>query len=207
MKDATQLRSGRRPGETTTRAQILEAARAAFGRESYEGATIRSIASAAGVDPALVIHFFKSKAGLFEAAMELPFVPAEVFPALIRGEAEEMGERFVRFYLQTWDVQPARERMLGLIRSAVSEEAAATTLRGYLVEEVFAPLASLLRLPSPELRAALVASQLIGLAFARYVLRVDQLVAASSEDLVALVGPAIQRYLSPDLPGAAGVKP
>lgn len=192
-------RSGRRPGKSATRAQILAAARATFGRESYEGATIRSIAAAAEVDPALVIHFFKSKAGLFEAAMELPFVPAEVFPSLIRGEAEEMGERFLRFFLETWDVQPARDRLLGLIRSAVSEETAAATLRGYIVEEMFGPLASLLRLPAPELRASLVASQLVGLAFARYVLRVEQLVSASTEDLIALVGPTIQRYLSAEL--------
>ena len=197
--DPLQHRSGRRPGQTGTRTQILAAARAAFGRESYEGATIRTIAAAAAVDPALVIHFYKSKAGLFEAAMELPFVPAEVFQALIRGEPRAMGERLVRFFLETWDVQPARDRMLGLIRSAVSEEAAAGALRGYLVDEVFGPLASLLRLSGPELRASLVASQLIGLIFTRYVMLAEPLASASTEDLVALVGPAIQRYLSPTL--------
>lgn len=196
----TPSRAGRRPGANATREQILAAARQAFARHGYAGATIRSVAAAAGVDPALVIHFFKSKAGLFGSAMELPFVPAEVFPALVRGEPSEIGERFVRFFLRMWDAQPARDRFLGLVRAAVSEEAAAAALRGYVVEEVFAPLASLLRLPQPELRAALVASQLTGLAFARYVMRVEALISATTDDLAALVGPAIQVYLSPSLP-------
>ena len=196
----TPSRAGRRPGANATRAQILAAAREAFARHGYGDATIRTVAAAAGVDPALVIHFFKSKAGLFEAAMELPFVPAEVFPALVRGDPSEIGKRFVRFFLQMWDTQPALDRFLGLVRAAVSEEAAAAALRGYVVEEVFAPLARLLRLPQPELRAALVASQLTGLAFARYVMRIEVLQAATADDLVALVGPAIQAYLSPSLP-------
>lgn len=199
MVEAPLPSRGRRRGGSDTREQILRAAREAFGNESYEGATIRSIAGAAGVDPALVSHFFKSKAGLFEAAMELPYVPAEAFLALIRGEPEQLGERFVRFFLETWDVQPARDRLLGLVRSAVSEEAAAATLRGYLVDEVWGPIASLLRVPEPTLRASLVASQLVGLAFARHIMRVPELAEATTDDLVALIGPTVQHYLSPDL--------
>lgn len=189
-------RSGRRRGQSETRAQILAAARAAFGNESYEGATIRSIAAAAAVDPALVIHFFKTKAGLFSAAMELPYVPAEVFASLIRGESAELGARFARFFVELSQSEPARGRFLGLIRSAVSDEAAATMLRDYIQAEVFGPLTSLLRLPSPELRAALVASQFVGLIFERDILGIDALAVADHEALVALLAPAFQGYLS-----------
>lgn len=192
-------RSGRRSGQSETRAQILGAAREAFGNESYEKATIRSIAAAAGVDPALVIHFFKSKAGLFDAAMELPYVPAEAFAALIRGAPSELGARFARFFVDLSESQPARGRFLGLIRSAVSEDAAAAMLRDYIVGEVFGPLTSLLRLPQPELRAALVASQFVGLMFERDVLGLEALTDASREALVALLAPTFQGYLSPPL--------
>ncbi|MEP7217179.1 MAG: TetR family transcriptional regulator [Anaerolineaceae bacterium] len=195
-------RSGRRPGQSETRAQILRAAREAFGRESYEGATIRSIALAAGVDPALVIHFFGSKAGLFSAAMELPYVPAEAFTTLIRGEPSELGERFARFFVELSQSEPARGRFLGLIRSAVSEAAAAAMLNDYIVAEVFGPLTSLLRLPMPELRAALVASQFVGLMFSREILGLEALTSADCEPLVALLAPTFQGYLSS--PSATG---
>lgn len=190
-------RSGRRAGQSETRAQILKAAREAFGRESYEGATIRSIAAVAGVDPALVIHFFKSKAGLFGAAMELPYVPAEVFASLIRGEPSELGARFARFFVELSESEPARGRFLGLIRSAVSEEAAAAMLRDYIVAEVFGPLTSLLRLPQPELRAALAASQFVGLMFERDILGLQAISGADRDMLVALLAPTFQGYLSP----------
>lgn len=189
-------RSGRRPGQSETRSQILRAAREAFGRQSYEGVTIRAIAAAAGVDPALVIHFFKSKAGLFDAAMELPYVPAEAFAALIRGEPAELGARFARFFVELSESEPARGRFLGLIRSAVSETAAAAMLRDYIESEVFGPLTSLLRLPEPELRAALAASQFVGLLFERDVLGLDALTTGDREALVGLLTPAFHSYLS-----------
>lgn len=202
MNLAERPRSGRRRGQSETRVQILRAAREAFGRESYEGATIRSIATAAAVDPALVIHFFKSKAGLFSAAMELPYVPAEAFTALIRGEPSQLGARFARFFVELSQSEPARGRFLGLIRSAVSEAGAAAMLNDYIVAEVFGPLTSLLRLPMPELRAALVASQFVGLMFSREILALEALTGADREALVALLAPAFQAYLSP--PAAKG---
>ena len=202
MNLAERPRSGRRRGQSETRVQILRAAREAFGRESYEGATIRSIANAAAVDPALVIHFFKSKAGLFSAAMELPYVPAEAFTALIRGEPSQLGARFARFFVELSQSEPARGRFLGLIRSAVSEAGAAAMLNDYIVAEVFGPLTSLLRLPMPELRAALVASQFVGLMFSREILALEALTGADREALVALLAPAFQAYLSP--PAAKG---
>ena len=196
MNSPERTRSGRRPGQSETRAQILRAAREAFGRESYEGATIRSIAAAAAVDPALVIHFFKTKAGLFSAAMELPYVPAEAFTALIRGEPSELGERFARFFVDLSQSEPARGRFLGLIRSAVSEASAAAMLNDYIVAEVFGPLTSLLRLPLPELRAALVASQFVGLMFSREILALEALTVADRDALIALLAPTFQGYLS-----------
>ncbi len=151
------------------------------------------------MDPALLIHFFKSKAGLFNAAMELPYVPAEAFTALIRGEPAELGARFARFFVELSESEPARGRFLGLIRSAVSEEAAVAMLRDYIVTEVFGPLTSLLRLPMPELRAALVASQFVGLIFERDILGVEALTATDREALITLLAPTFQGYLSQPL--------
>src|SRR6059058_6399003 len=117
-------RTGRRPGIGGTRDKILAAARARFGEEGYDGATIRGIASAAGVDPALVPHYFGSKEGVFLAAIEFPADPAEFIPRLLAPGLDGLGERLVTFFLETWD-SPAGSPMLALIRSVVGSEHAA----------------------------------------------------------------------------------
>lgn len=187
-------RSGRRPGESNTREAILQAARQGFARHGYDGATIRAIARAAGVDPALVHHFYGSKEELFAAAMEVPFTPAEVLPALLEGERAELGERLVRFFLSVSDAGSAA--FVALIRSASSNERAATMLREFMARAVIGRIAASLGVPGAELRATLVGSQLAGLVLARHVLRVEPLASADDDTIVAWVAPTLQRYLT-----------
>ncbi len=192
-------RTGRRPGLGGTRERILAAARSDFGKAGYEGTTIRGIAALAKVDPALVMHYFDSKDGVFRAAVQFPVDPAVFIPRLLAPGLDGLGERLVRFFVDTWD-SPIGTPLLALIRSAVGNEGAAALLRQFVTREVLGRLARALELDQPQLRASLVASQLIGLAMLRYVVRVEPLASASAAELVAWLGPTLQRYLTnPDL--------
>ncbi len=188
-------RTGRRPGIGGTRDKILAAARARFGEEGYDGATIRGIASAAGVDPAMVPHYFGSKEGVFLAAVEFPVDPAVFIPRLLEPGLDGLGERLVSFFLETWD-SPAGGSLLALIRSVVSSDLAADLMREFVTREVVGRLAVAIKLDHPQLRAGLVATQLVGLAMLRYVIKVESLAGASRGELARWIGPSIQRYLT-----------
>ena len=188
-------RTGRRPGSGGTKEKILAAARTHFGEAGYEGATVRGIAAVAGVDPALISHYFGSKEGVFVAAVEFPADPAEFIPRLLAPGLDGLGERLVRFFLDVWD-SPSGSPMLALIRSVVGSEHAAATLREFVSREVLGRLAAAIQLDRPQLRATLVASQLIGIAMVRYVVKVEPLASARSEEVAAWVGPVVQRYLT-----------
>jgi len=188
-------RTGRRPGPARTRERILGAARTHFGREGYDKATLRDIAAGAGVDPALIPHYFGSKEGVFLAAVEFPVDPSLFIPGLLEPGVEGLGERLVTFFLETWD-SPAGSSLLALIRSVVSSDLAAELLREFVTREVLGRLAVAIQLDQPQLRASLVATQLVGLAMLRYVIKVEALKSASREELAGWIGPSIQRYLT-----------
>jgi AcrR family transcriptional regulator len=198
-------RTGRRRGASGTRDAILEAARREFGQHGYDRATIRGVARGAGVDPALVHYFFGTKAELFAAAMELPVNPAELAQTLLAGEPERIGERLIATFLSVWDHGDNRDVFIGLLRSAVTDEQAATLLREFAVRELFGRVAAALGTPDAELRANLVFSQIFGLAVARYILRIEPLASTPGELVAAAVGPTVQRYITGDLD--AGVRP
>jgi AcrR family transcriptional regulator len=170
---------------------VLAAARTAFAERGFDGASIRVIAADAGVDPALVHHYFGSKDKLFLAAI---------------GGPAELGANVVRLLLRVWD-GPTRAAGLALVRSAVSNEWTARLLREFLVAQVLRRVVGTLGLPAAEAdaRGSLVASQLIGVVMARYVLQVEPLASASPDELVAAIGPTVQRYLTGEvvLPGTA----
>ncbi|WP_369140693.1 TetR/AcrR family transcriptional regulator [Modestobacter versicolor] len=176
---------------------MLAAARAAFAERGYDGASIRVIATAAGVDPALVHHYFGSKDKLFLAAVEAPADPAELLPEVLAGGTADLGANVVRLLLRVWD-GPTRAAGLALLRSAVSNEWAARLLREFLVSQVLRRVVGTLDLPPEEAQArgSLVASQLIGLVMGRYVLQVEPLASATADQLAASVGPTVQRYLT-----------
>ena len=189
-------RTGRRPGTSGTREAILEAARRAFAEHGYERATIRGVAAAAGVDPALVHHYFGSKHGLFVAAVQLPLNPVEALGELLAAEQQPSGEAIVRLFLSLWDQSADRSPLMALVRSAVSDERAAAMLREFLRAEILARLARQLPEPDAELRLALVASQVFGLIMARYIVALEPLASAPAPAVAAAVGPTLQRYLN-----------
>ena len=190
------MSGGRRSGDSGTRAAILAAAKQAFGSQGYTATSVRAVARSAAVDPSLVLHFFGSKDGLFEAALELPVDPAILVAGLLEGDPGGLGERVVRTFLAVWDASPGQGPMLAMLRSAVSHEDAADLLRELLLKAILLPLARGAGADDPELRAALLASQLVGLAVTRYVLRLPPVAAASADELAPLYGPTVERYLT-----------
>ncbi len=192
-------RTGRRPGRSGTREAILEAARGAFAQVGYDRATIRDIATAAGVDPALVHHYFDDKEGLFIAAMALPLEPERIVAAVTDGDPDGAGERIASLLLLLWDNTETRNPLLALVRSAVSNDNAARMLREFVAAAIFARVTKELGMPDAELRASLVASQIIGLAIGRYIVGIEPLASAPREVLIAAIAPTIQRYLAGDL--------
>jgi AcrR family transcriptional regulator len=195
----TPRRTGRRPGPNQTRAAIVRAARAAFAERGYDAVSIRSVARDAGVDPALVHRFYGSKEALFIAAMELPVAPSALVAGLLSEGVDRLGERLVRTFLELFDRPEAFAPFLALIRGAVSNERAAALLREFVTREVLGRLAAAASPDRPDLRAALAGSQIVGLAMARYVVRIAPLAGADRETVVKCVGPAIQRYLTGEL--------
>lgn len=194
-------RSGRRPGNQDTRSSILEAARAAFAEKGFDHASIRAIAAEAGVDAALVHHYFGTKDKLFLAAMNSPINPAELVPQALQGPREEAGERLVRLVLSIWD-SPAGAAALAVFRSALSNEWTARLLRDFVVVQVLRRAVTELSLDPAEapLRTSLVATQMSGLILTRYVLKIDPLPSTDAEVLVKALGPNVQRFLMGPLP-------
>jgi AcrR family transcriptional regulator len=186
---------GRRPGSEDTRGRILAAARHRFGERGYDGATVRDIAAEAGVDAALVHHYFGTKQQLFVAAVEFPIDAFAVAPQLLAGPPDRLGERLVAFVLGVWEQPAVRSALLGVVRSATTDAVAAAMLRDLLASGPFLALARAIDRPDADLRAALVGSQLVGLALARYVVGVEPLASAPTETVAAAIGPTIQRYL------------
>jgi AcrR family transcriptional regulator len=180
---------GRRPGASDTRERILSAARARFAASGYDRTRLRDVALDAGVDAALVHYFFKTKDGLFVAAMELPVRPAEVLGAMIEEGLE--GERIVRRLLAVWDEPAARQALLALVQAP----GAAVALREFIDTEIVARLAGAIEADRPALRATLVASQVMGLIAARYIAGVEPLASLPAAEVVPLVAPTLQRYL------------
>jgi AcrR family transcriptional regulator len=198
-------RSGRRGGDSGTREAILAAARARFGDLGYDRATIRGIADDAGVDPALVHHFYGSKDRLFAAAMRLPVNPGDVVDAVLASDARDegsVGEHLLRTLLGIWDVAEMRATFLGLLRSASTGEQALGMLHEFVTSVIITRLAATIREVAPDgdgdadYRAALIASQVVGLGMTRYVVELDSLTRASTDDLAAAIGPTLDRYLS-----------
>ena len=194
-------RSGRRPGDSGTREAILGAARAAFAEQGYDKATIRGIAARAEVDPALVLHYFGSKEHLFGAALQIPLAPGEVLRTALGADPDRLGEVIVRAFLNAWEPAETRPALIAMVRSAMTNDVAQMMVREYLGRRVFGPITAALDVPDANLRATLVGSQFIGLAMMRYVVGFEPMASASVDEIVAAVGPTVQRYLSGDLEG------
>jgi AcrR family transcriptional regulator len=193
----TGRRTGRRPGPNTTRADILAAARALFAERGYEATTIRAVAARADVDPALVHRLFGPKEALLKACLWLPFDP-NLLTKTITGTSGDEGAALVRTALHIWANPLIQQHLKTMLRVGVSHEIAAAALREVLTRQILAALAE--RIPDrPEFRAALVASQMSGLALTRYVIELEPISDSDTERLVAAIAPTIQRYLFGDI--------
>ena len=185
---------GRRPGDPEdTRQAILTAAREVFSEVGFERGTIRAIAGAAEVDPALVIHHFRSKQNLFAAAHELPFDPSMLLAAVVEAPPEQRGELLARTYLAT--IMAPSSPALSLLRAATTNEQAASMLREFIADVFLVHAPELAPGANSEERLALAGSQLIGLVIARELIGLAPLADAATEELIQAVAPTVQAYL------------
>jgi AcrR family transcriptional regulator len=197
-------RSGRRRGDSGTRSAIAAAAARQFAEQGFDRTSLRSVAAEAGVDPALVSHYFGTKQKLFVSVIELPLDPAVAVPAVFAGDRDGVGLRLATLLTAVMEDADARRRLTGLIRAAASEPEAAAMVRERLAHEVFARLAEQLRVDDASLRAGLVASQVVGMVMARHIVRVEPLASLPAPEVAAAIAPTLQRYLTGDISPEAG---
>lgn len=191
-------RTGRRPGPSTTRTVITEAAARRFTAVGYDATSLRQVAADSGVDPALVRRFFGTKERLFTSVASVVIDPARALAAVAEGPVEAAGERLLRYFLSLLGDVTQPGPLLGLVRSAVTSPHAARLLREFLAERLLRDIAVSSPSDQPGLGAALAASQLVGLAVARYAVQLPPLTAAGTEEILGAVGPVLQYYLTGD---------
>ncbi|MFE1443868.1 TetR family transcriptional regulator [Streptomyces sp. NPDC058739] len=199
MTAQTSRRRGRPPRAESadTRDRILAAARAQFSERGYEKTSVRGIAKAAGVDPALVHHYFGTKEQVFEAAIEDSIAPAiSAADSVADGPLDGVGERLTRFFFGVWENPATRTSLLAVVRSAVNNETAAAVFRHLVAAQLLRRIAGELDAPDAELRAELAAAQLVGTAMLRYVIKVEPLASAEPEQIVARLAPVVQLHLT-----------
>ncbi|WP_033430666.1 TetR/AcrR family transcriptional regulator [Saccharothrix syringae] len=192
-------RRGRRAGGADTRAALLDAAREVFVERGFEGATVRSIAARAGVDAAMVNHWFGGKEGLFaKAVLQVPIDPNVLVGRLLDGPPEQIGERIVRNFLGVWDATGGGQ-FAAMVRSITSQERVGEAMQQFFVQTLLKRVIGHLGVPDPELRATLVASQLFGMGVVRYVVRFEPFASADVDTMVRAIAPNLQRYLTGDI--------
>jgi AcrR family transcriptional regulator len=189
-------RLGRRPGESGTREAIAAAARRLFSERGYDRTTIRGIAEAADVDPALINHFFGSKQELFAAVTTFPVELADAMPRIAEGPRSRVGLRLAEFVLGALEDPETRRAITSLVRAATSEPEAARSVREIVTARVLTPIAETLAADQPKLRASLINSQMVGLVMARYILELEPLASLPREEVVEAIAPNLQRYLT-----------
>lgn len=200
MEERAQPRRRGRPrgaNRDDTKARILAAAAAEFGEQGYEGASIRSIARRADVDPSLVHHYFDDKAALVAEVVAVPLRPDRIVAGALDGPVEELGERLLRSVLVAWDSPAVRPAATAALRSAIGQGPVARMLHEFLHREIMHRLARRLgETADAELRAELAASQVVGIIMVRYILAIEPLASLPHDELVARVAPAVQWHLT-----------
>jgi AcrR family transcriptional regulator len=196
MADDRPAEPARGSGEQVRDAAVA-AARNAFAAGSYARTTFKGLAAAAGVAPAVLRKYYDSKDAIFAAALRLPTDPAGAVPALLAPGVEGLGERLVRFTLDTLDDPQVRADLMAMLRQGASVAALTKSLQDYLDTTVIDRVVAAVGVPDARMRVALISSYLIGIAAGRYVVRIEPLASASEEHVVRLVAPTIQALLDP----------
>ncbi len=194
QRRSTRGGGGRRPGQTSTRQTVLEAARGRFASDGFDGATIRNIALDAEVDPSQVMQFFGSKNELYAAVMAIPAVTLKRFDTAFEGPDEHLGERVVRAYLAAWEGSAEESQpLMAMLRGAIVNEQASAQLREFIQSRLVHGTKG--RGSDTMLRAGVAAAMLIGVITSRRIIGVPALANAQTERLIATVAPAIQHVL------------
>ncbi|WP_328329978.1 TetR family transcriptional regulator [Kribbella sp. NBC_00382] len=187
---------GRRPGGPDTRGDILRAARESFAGKGFTATSLRAVAREAGVDAALIHHYFDSKDELFVESMALPIDPREVAAHVLDGPRDELGRRIITVFLSVWESPDGQQRMKAVLRSVVSSDDVARMMREGITELIMQPVAQALGVPDAPLRVSLVATQLIGMALTRYLIGLEPLASAEMSELIDRMAPVLQYYLT-----------
>ena len=189
-------RSGRRPGGPDTRGEILGAARKSFADKGFTATSIRAVAREAGVDAALVHHYFDSKDELFIEAMAIPVDPRQVAAQILDGPREEIGRRIATVFLGIWESAEGQQRMKAIFRSVVTSDEVARIMREGITQLIIQPVSRALDVPDAHLRVSLVATQLIGAAMARYLVGLEPVASVDLATLIDRLAPVLQLHLT-----------
>jgi AcrR family transcriptional regulator len=169
-----------------------------FADAGYDKTSVRDIAAGAGVDPALIRHYFGSKAELFRATMGWPFEPAQVAAQVMGAGRDEIGARLTHVFFDAWERPNSRAPLLAILRGAATHEESATLVRQFIQGQLYRQMADQLRIPDAELRIDLAMAQLLGIAYLRHILRVEPIASTPVEELVARMAPVIAAHLTAD---------
>ena len=185
---------GRRPGKTDTRNILLQTARRMFADAGYENTSVRDIAAAAGVDPALIRHYFGSKAQLFRETMGWPLDPEQVAAEITAGDRREIAARLTQVFFGAWEQPETRAPLMAILRGAATHEESANLVRQFIQNQLYPRIAAVLEDPEAELRVDLAMAQLLGISYLRHILRVEPIASTPTDDLVARVAPVIATH-------------
>jgi AcrR family transcriptional regulator len=190
---------GRRPGNADTRGEIVEAAKRVFAAKGYDGTSLRAVAREAGVDPALVHHYFDGKASLFVAAMALPFDPAQVGRHVAEtGDGGSLGAGIVLGFLTMWDeAEGSASSFASCVAAMATSASVADAMREFVADRVWSgnPVKEGESDDATRTRRSLVSSQLMGLALTRYILRMPPLSTTTPAEIAGWAGPTLDGYL------------
>ncbi|TNC41014.1 TetR family transcriptional regulator [Mumia zhuanghuii] len=188
--------AGRRPGTPDTRGEIVAAARAELAQRGYDGTSIRAVARRAGVDPALVHHYFKDKQRLVAAALQLPNAVGEVMAPVLDAAYEDVGRTFVHTLLASWDDPANREAVIAAARSGLGSSEQGLLARDFVLNGQIAAVLERHCPDAPPVTSALLLMEMVGLLTSRYLLDVEPLASMPVDSVAALLGPTVQRYLA-----------
>lgn len=195
--------AGRRAGAPDTKTEIIAAARAEFAAKGYDGTSMRAVARAAGVDPAMIHHYFDGKHGLFLAALEVPFDPRPELERVMEGPRPQLGYRLVGLVLRLWDDPERQELFLAMMRSGITTAEGTQLIKDGLLRTIMTEVARQAQIEDAAVRMPLVLTQTGGLILTRYILRIEPIASMRAEDLVAIYGPIVQHFLDGNLAGDA----